>query len=66
MTLTGALRDDLVALQAGVYRLLPNRDISGRQLMLVQPGRHTGEGYTDESLVSSVCINKRTRCIRLP
>lgn len=52
MTLTGALRDDLAALGAGVYRLLPIRDSSGRQLILVEPCRNTGEGYSDESLVS--------------
>jgi len=52
MTLSEALRDDLVALEAGVYRLLPHSDMAGRQLVLLEPRRNTGEGYTSESLVS--------------
>ena len=52
MTLSEALRDDLVALEAGVYRLLPHKDLSGRQLVFFEPHNHTREGYSSESLVS--------------
>jgi len=52
MTLSGALHDDLDALEAGVYCLLPQTDLSGRQLLYLDPARHTREGYTSESLVS--------------
>lgn len=37
MTLNEALRDDVAALEAGVYRLLPRLDSSGRQLVLLEP-----------------------------
>lgn len=56
MTLSEAVRDDIVALEAGVYRLLPYRDTSGRQLVLLEPRRNTGHGYTTESLVSAVPV----------
>jgi len=52
LTLSEALRDDLVALEAGVYSLLPHRDASNRQLMYLVPRNHTGEGYSSESMVS--------------
>lgn len=54
MTLSEAMRDDLAALKAGVYRILPNRDSSGRQLIILEPRRNTGDGYTPESLVSGL------------
>ena len=54
MTLSEALRDDLAAVKACIFRPLPHLDASGRQLLLVEPSRHTGEGYTSESMVSSV------------
>jgi len=53
MTLSEALRDDLVALEAGVYCLLPRLDASGRQVLYLDPSRNTREGYTSESLVSA-------------
>jgi hypothetical protein len=53
MTLSEALRDDLPAVEAGVYRLLPHTDLSGRQLLVWEPRRNTKEGYTSESLVSA-------------
>lgn len=56
MTLAGAVRDDLAALEAGVYRILPHRDLSGRQLVLLEPRRNTGQGYSAESLVSVVAV----------
>jgi hypothetical protein len=51
MTLAGALRDDLTAIEAGVYVQLPNRDTSGRQVLWMEPHRHTKDGYSSESLV---------------
>jgi len=51
MTLTEALRDDLVALKAGVFRLLPYKDLNGRRLLFLDRSRHTKEGYTTESLL---------------
>jgi hypothetical protein len=52
MSLSEALRDDVVALETGVWSLLPHPDLSGRPLVYFQPSRHTGKGYTAESLVS--------------
>ena len=52
MTLSEALRDDLVALETGVFCLLPQLDMSGRQVLYLDPSRHTREGYCSESLVS--------------
>jgi len=58
LTLSEALRDDLVALEAGVYSLLPHRDLSGRQIMYIVAHNHTGDGYSSESLVSTqnLCV----------
>jgi hypothetical protein len=53
MTLSEALRDDLVALQTCVVRLLPRLDESGRQLIFDDPCRHTRKGYTSDSMVRS-------------
>lgn len=53
MILSEALKDDIVAMEAGVYNLLPLKDLSGRQVLFVLPHNHTGEGYTSDSLVSS-------------
>lgn len=55
MTLSEALRDDLTALEAGVYCLLPQLDLSGRRLLYFAPWRHTREGYDSDSLVN-VCL----------
>jgi len=52
MTLSEALRDDLVALETGIYYLLPHLDLSGRRLLYFAPWRHTREGYDTDSLVS--------------
>jgi hypothetical protein len=51
MTLSEALRDDLVAVDACLNRPLPHLDKAGRQLFLTEPHRHTREGYTSESMV---------------
>jgi hypothetical protein len=59
MTLSGALRDDLVALETGWMTLLPKCDLSGRGLLYMVPSRHKGEGYTSESLVSGVTSSTR-------
>lgn len=54
MTFGEALKDDLVALQTCTYCLLPQRDRSGRQILYLDPARHTRDGYDSESLVSNV------------
>jgi len=64
MALSEALRDDLVALEAGVFCMLPRLDASGRQVLYLDPSRHTREGYTSDSLVSiecntSLCLSSR-------
>jgi hypothetical protein len=52
MTLSGALIDDLVAVEACLCRPLPHLDKSGRQLLVWEWSRHTRKGYTSESMVS--------------
>lgn len=54
MTLSGAMRDDLVALEAGVYHLLPKPDASGRLITYLETRRNTGRGYSSDSLVSTI------------
>jgi hypothetical protein len=54
MRLDEALCDDMVALEAGVYRLLPHPDMSGRSLIYWEPHLHTREGYTSDSLRRSI------------
>jgi hypothetical protein len=51
MTLSEALRDDIVTLEMGIFCLLPKKDLSGRQILYVDPSRHSRDGYTSESLV---------------
>jgi hypothetical protein len=51
MTLSGALRDDLKALQRGVCRILPKPDASGRPILVFNPTLNTREGYDSDSLV---------------
>lgn len=52
MTLSGALRDDKVALEAGVFSIVPEHDASGRPILYYAPYRNTRDGYSRESLVS--------------
>lgn len=52
MTLGGAFREDVVALEAGVFQVLPSLDYSGRALLFLQPYRNTRKGYKPENLVS--------------
>jgi len=52
ITLSGALRDDKVALEAGVYSIVPEHDASGRPILFYAPYRHTRDGYSRDSLVS--------------
>jgi hypothetical protein len=52
--LSEALCDDLAAVEACFLCPLPHLDASGRQLLLVEPFRHTREGYTSESMVRKV------------
>jgi hypothetical protein len=55
MTLNEALRDDLAAVKACFFRPLPHLDASGRQLIFLEPSRHTREGYTSKSMVRKNC-----------
>ena len=60
MALSEAVRDDLAALRAGLFCILPHPDLSGRHLLFLEPTKHTREGYTSQSMVSgsdeySVC-----------
>lgn len=48
MTLSGALSEDLVALQASFHHLLPCLVLSGRQMLFWEPQHHTREGYVGE------------------
>lgn len=52
MTLAEALKDDLVALDSCVYTLLPYPDRSGRQILYMEPHRHSRKGYDSESMVN--------------
>jgi hypothetical protein len=52
MMLAEALKDVLVALEVGLLHQLPNLDLSGRQLIYVEPRLHSREGYTNKSMVS--------------
>ena len=54
MTLAGALRDDLIALEAGMCVVLPDSDLSGRQLIYLEPRRHTREGYSSDSMMRAI------------
>ena len=56
MTLAEALRDDVVAIEAGMCCLLPQPDLHGRQVFYLEPRRHTREGYTSESMVRKQCL----------
>ena len=60
MTLSEALKEDLVALDTCVYTLLPHRDLSGRQILYMEPHRHSRKGYTSESMVSKRMPNDLT------
>ena len=51
MTLSGALHDDLDALNDDVLCLLPYLDLSGRQLLYFEPNRRSEGRYSPESLV---------------
>lgn len=52
MTLSQALRDDLAAIETGVYVELPHRDASGRQILRLDASRYSNDICTPESLVS--------------
>lgn len=66
MTLREALKDDIVAIEAGVYRMLPHKDLSGRQIMFRDPSNINGEGYSSESLVSDLrALLAFTRVLRM-
>jgi hypothetical protein len=54
MTLSEALKDDLVALDCCVYTLLPYPDRSGRQILFMDPHRHSRKGYTSESMLRAI------------
>ena len=59
LTLSEALRNDVTALETGFYCLLPHKDLSGRQIFYLEPRRHTGTGYSSDSLVSE-CVSMLT------
>lgn len=52
MTLSGALSDDLAAMETGMFQILPRLDLSGRALLFVDSHRNTRRGYSSESMVS--------------
>lgn len=56
MKLSGAFKDDLEALEQGMYCMLPHCDLNGRQMILWEPSRHTREGYSSESMVRTGII----------
>ena len=58
LTLNETLRDDVVALETSVFRLLPGLDASGRQLLFCDPCQ-TRDGCTSESMVRSVMQDMR-------
>jgi hypothetical protein len=51
MTLRGALSDDLAAMEAGMFQILPRLDLSGRALLFVDSHRNTRRGYSSESML---------------
>jgi len=51
LTLSEALRGDLAALKAGVFRLLPHKDLNGRRLLFLEASRHSKVCCTTESLM---------------
>lgn len=57
MTLSEAFCDDIAALQAGVFTLLPRRDLSGRHLMYVDLVRLSDVEYDPDSMVSGCLCN---------
>jgi hypothetical protein len=54
MTMTEALRDDLVAIEEGVLFLLPLVDLSGRLLLFIEPHRRQADQYSSESLLRAI------------
>lgn len=50
MTLSEALKDDIDAINDGVFCVLPTKDSSGRQLLHLEPGRKS-DGIPTDSLV---------------
>ena len=52
MILSEAFCDDIAALQAGVFTLLPKRDLSGRHLMYIEGTRLSDVEYDPDSMVS--------------
>lgn len=49
-----ALKDDRGALELGLVCLLPKLDASGRQIIFMDPHRHSGKGYSAESLLRCI------------
>lgn len=65
MSLSEALSDDLVAIQAGVYSLLPH-DLSGRRILYIAQWRHTRKGYDTDSLVSLLTCYRSMSLSNMP
>jgi hypothetical protein len=51
ITLGGAMKDDIYALEAIEYRVLPQTDLSGRQILYSVPHSRGGKGLTAQNLV---------------
>ena len=62
MTLSEALSDDVKAIEAGMFTILPHPDMSERPLVFIEPPRNTRQGYTPESLVCGLVCDVPIIC----
>lgn len=65
MTLSEAFCDDIAALQAGVFTLLPARDLSGRHLVYIEGTRLSDVEYDPDSMVSGLLSIDSLTCERI-
>lgn len=62
MMLSEALSNDIPSLQAGVFMLLPHRDLSGRHLIYVEGTRLSSVEYDPDSMVCDIlCVGLLVR-----
>lgn len=54
LTQDRALKDDSLALKIGFFRLVPNKDASGRSIITGDPTRQDFTKYTTESMIRAV------------
>ena len=54
LTLEGGLKDDFVALEIGFFRLVPNKDASGRSIITGDPTCQDFTKYTTKSMIRAV------------